>query len=138
MNYRAAVLEDVEELMPIMMDGAAKVGEPSYQVRFDPQDVRSVLENTIINGVVIRGDASVAGAVLFPFLWNTDFLDGHILFWHFMSNKEIMILDHMVALLRGLGCHRVHATSHFPENTILKRYQGLGFSPREVISTVNL
>jgi len=138
MKAALASLDDIPRLMPIMLDGARKVGEPSYGVPMREGDIRRVLEETIKKGWVVFGDKSVAGAIAMPFIWNNSFNDVHILFWHFMRMKEIVILEELLLLLAGLGYSRAHVTSHFPKNTILKRYQRLGFHATEVVSTLTL
>lgn len=138
MNFKLATMDDLESIMPIMLKGAERLVRSAYGVPHSEQSVRRVLVDCIERGLVLFGDTSVAGAIPSKFLYNENIVEAHIAFWFFTKPREIVILEKMVSVLRAAGIKRIHATSHFPENAILRRYSRLGFTPVEVVSTLTM
>jgi hypothetical protein len=128
--FRTAEFDDVPRITALLSEFYAKHAD-KYGIPFDNASSLSTVEKIVRHGVCLVGDTSCAGALIVPFPYNFGANLANVMFWYFQQAREVRIFDALVAACRKAGATHITASSHYPENTIARLYDGWGMSPVE-------
>lgn len=125
-----ANLSDASFIYRLLREFYAKQGG-IYRIPMDTESAAETVGDVITRGICLVGPSSCAGALFAPFPFNKEAVIAQVIFWYFQKHQEIKIFEALLTACKVAGATHINAASHFPENTIGKRYLKLGLQAIE-------
>ena len=121
----------MEEVCSILVDLHSKVGVFYRNMPASGKDIALTASHVIQNGICLIGNGATAGGMIQPWIFNSQFIIGTILFWNSRTVSGFNILGAMIAEFNHYGVTHVSAASHPPDDRIAKLYRKWGMEPTE-------
>lgn len=128
--YRLAKLSDAPFIYRLIKEKASRF-EDLYGASLDASAIADTIADVMQRGILIVGPASCAAARFGPLPFNHQVVVANILFWYFKTPREIQIFDEICNVCKNLGATHVNASSHFPDNRLIRFYEKRGLVPIE-------
>lgn len=128
--FRQAKLSDGPFIYRLLREFYAKQGGV-YDIPMDAESAADTIHQVISTGICLVGNHSCAGALLSPFPFNRHEIIAQVIFWYFTSPREIQIFKQLAVASKIAGATHINASSHFPDNRIMRYYERIGLRPVE-------
>lgn len=124
-QFRRATLEDVPFVARLIRELYAPRLE-CFRIPYDHESTLVMVGDLVSRGIVLVGESSCAGCLIYPFPFNANARVASVYFWYWQKLHGIGILKALMKEAKAAGATHLTAASHFPENRIGRYYRKVG------------